>query len=94
MKTLFPYCVCVLIVLTGCATAGGGKNRATALFDGNSLAGWSQIPPNSWIATNGVMASLGVARGVIYTTNDYRRFRLEFGLWFWSVASRRASREG
>jgi len=78
MRALCPFCLGILTMLAGCATSGSGKNHAATLFDGRSLAGWEQLPPRSWTATNGVMASLGVARGVIYTTNDYRRYRLQF----------------
>ena len=48
------------------------------LFDGKSLDGWIQIPTNSWAVKDGVMASMGAARGVIYTTNQYSHFRLMF----------------
>ena len=69
----------VLIAVAGCSTAGAGKTKnATVLFDGRTVAGWIQIPTNSWTVTNGAMASLGVARGVIYTTNDFSRYRLMF----------------
>ena len=67
----------ILLVLTGCATTGV-KTNATSLFDGKTLNGWSQIPPDSWTVTNGAMASLGLARGVIYTANDYSHYRLTF----------------
>src|SRR5258705_11857721 len=64
---------------TGCSPAGPGNTKnATALFDGRSLDGWIQIPANSWTVTNGAMASLGIARGVIYTTNNYSHYRLMF----------------
>ena len=76
MKTLLASFFCALIV-TGCAT-GGGNRHSTAVFDGKSLDGWTQIPPGSWTATNGVMASLGIGRGVIYTAKDYSRYRLRF----------------
>ncbi|MEA2707595.1 MAG: hypothetical protein QOF78_196 [Phycisphaerales bacterium] len=48
------------------------------IFDGKSLEGWKQIPPDSWIVKNGLLASLGAARGVIYTTNEYDRYRIIF----------------
>ena len=67
----------LLAALTGCATMGG-KTNATSLFDGQTLAGWTQIPTNSWTVTNGAIASLGVGRGVIYTANDYSHYRLMF----------------
>jgi hypothetical protein len=38
----------------------------------------SKSAENGWIAKNGVMASTGSGRGVIYTANDYSRFRLMF----------------
>jgi hypothetical protein len=79
MNKLLPLFSCLLLaVAAGCATTGAGANRSTTLFDGKSLAGWAQIPPDSWSVTNGAMASLGLARGVIYTTNDYSHYRLMF----------------
>jgi len=41
----------------------------------------SQSPdpiPAGWIVKDGAMASTGAGRGVIYTANDYSRFRLAF----------------
>lgn len=79
MNKLLSLCLCVVLagLITGCTTTGGRKN-SVRLFDGKSLDGWIQIPPDSWAATNGVMASLGVGRGVIYTANDYSHYRLMF----------------
>ncbi len=81
MKTII-LCVCAgVLALAGCVTRQDGKVQdkdIASLFDGQSLAGWTQIPENSWIATNGAMASLGLARGVIYTANDYGHYRLMF----------------
>jgi len=48
------------------------------IFDGVSTGGWKQIPPDSWTAKNGILASLGAARGAIYTTNEYDRYRVIF----------------
>jgi hypothetical protein len=72
----------VPFVLAGCSTAGAGKmkNTPTVLFDGRTLDGWQQIPAGSWTVTNGAMASLGLARGTIYTTNDYGHYRLTFSM--------------
>ena len=77
MKNFPPlvFCLLLAVVLTGCSTV---KENETRLFDGKSLAGWIQIPPDSWTVTNGVMADRGPARGVLYTTNDYRHYRLLF----------------
>ena len=47
-----------------------------SLFDGKTLNGWIQIPTNSWEVKAGVIASLGKGRGVLYTTNQYDRYRL------------------
>jgi len=41
----------------------------------------SQSPdplPAGWVVKDGAMASTGTGRGVIYTANDYNRFRLTF----------------
>ncbi|MGB6198035.1 MAG: hypothetical protein WBF35_00665, partial [Candidatus Acidiferrales bacterium] len=38
----------------------------------------SKAVATGWIVTDGAMASTGAGRGVIYTVNDYARFRLMF----------------
>ena len=50
----------------------------TRLFDGKTPGGWVQAPADGWVAKNGVLASVGAGRGVIYTTGQYDRFRLVF----------------
>ena len=52
----------------------------TRLFDGKSLDGWLQIPPDSWSVKNGAIASRGVGRGVIYTAQSYGRYRIAFDM--------------
>jgi Domain of Unknown Function (DUF1080) len=52
--------------------------KLTPLFDGQLLDGWIQIPENSWIVKDGAMASTGVGRGVIYTKQDFSKYRLLF----------------
>ena len=42
-----------------------------------STAG-SQVPADSWTVKEGAMASTGAGRGVIYTKQDYSRYRLVF----------------
>lgn len=49
-----------------------------SLFDGKILDGWVQVPAESWIVKDGVMASTGKGRGYIYTTNQFSRYRLMF----------------
>lgn len=48
------------------------------LFDGKTFDGWIQVPPDSWKVTDGAMASTGAGRGVIYTKDDYTKYRLVF----------------
>ncbi|HEV8605820.1 MAG TPA: DUF1080 domain-containing protein [Tepidisphaeraceae bacterium] len=48
------------------------------LFDGKSLDGWTQIPANSWTVKDGILASLGSARGVIHTNQSFGRYRIIF----------------
>jgi hypothetical protein len=50
----------------------------TRIFDGKTLAGWRQIPPDSWTVKNNILASLGSARGVIFTEKSYERYRVIF----------------
>jgi hypothetical protein len=53
----------------------------TPLFDGRTLEGWTQIPPDSWTVKDGVLASLGLARGVIYTKREFSgSYRLIFDI--------------
>src|SRR5271166_5278282 len=47
-------------------------------FDGKSLDGWLQIPADSWNIKDGAMASTGAGRGVIYTKDDFTKYRLFF----------------
>ena len=68
-----------LITIPGFSTVGKSQtNNLTSLFDGKTLDGWIQIPPDSWTVTNGVLADKGTARGVLYTKNDYSHYRLMF----------------
>jgi hypothetical protein len=48
------------------------------LFDGRTLEGWIQVPAASWVVKDGAMASTGAGRGVIYTKEDFTRYRLIF----------------
>jgi N-acyl-D-amino-acid deacylase len=48
------------------------------IFDGKTLDGWIQVPADSWKVTDGAMASTGAGRGVIYTRDDFTRYRLFF----------------
>jgi hypothetical protein len=48
------------------------------IFDGKSLDGWIQVPADSWEVKDGAMASTGAGRGVIYTKDDYTKYRLVF----------------
>jgi hypothetical protein len=53
----------------------------TPLFDGKTPDGWAQIPPDSWTVKNGALASLGLARGVIYTKRELSgSYRLIFDI--------------
>jgi hypothetical protein len=48
------------------------------IFDGKTLDGWLQIPADSWAVKDGAMASKGAGRGVIYTRDNYAKYRLVF----------------
>jgi len=68
--------------IAGIRHAKGQASSAVSLFDGKTLDGWIQVQNSAtsagWIVKDGAMASTGAGRGVIYTVNDYRRFRLMF----------------
>ncbi len=53
---------------------------AKVLFDGKTLDGWTQIPADSWTVKDDAMASKGTGRGVIYTNDDYSKYRLMFSI--------------
>jgi hypothetical protein len=79
MKSIFLHLCIGALVVVGCSTIAAEKISSPAvLFNGKTLDGWIQIPANSWMVTNGVMASKGIGRGVIYTKNDYSHYRLIF----------------
>jgi hypothetical protein len=73
-------------------TAGQSDNKETPLpplpeavlkqtkplFDGKTLDSWIQVPADSWEVKDGAMASKGEGRGVIYTKDDYTKYRLFF----------------
>ena len=68
----------LLFLLAGGLTCSLTAAPPVSLFDGKTLDAWMQIPTNSWAVKDGAMASLGVGRGVIYTTNQYSSYRLRF----------------
>jgi Domain of Unknown Function (DUF1080) len=52
-----------------------------SIFDGTSLAGWTQVPstnPPQWSMVDGAMHSSGANRGFIYSANKYGDFRFIF----------------
>jgi hypothetical protein len=59
---------------------GGAGEAVSALFTGNSLAGWKAIPAGSWVLKDGAMASTGAGRGVLYTAGDYLDYRVIFSV--------------
>src|SRR5262245_26651793 len=54
------------------------RQQTKPLFDGQSLDGWGSLPADSWEVKDGAMASRGAGRGVIYTRDDYAKYRLVF----------------
>ena len=52
----------------------------TPLFDGKTLDGWVQAPPDSWVVKNGIIASLGLDRGELYTVKQFSRYRVIFDI--------------
>jgi len=48
------------------------------LFDGKTLDSWMQVPADSWTIKNGILASLGSGRGVIFTKQSFSRYRIVF----------------
>lgn len=48
------------------------------IFDGKTLRGWRADPVASWMVKDGILGSLGVGRGVLFTEKQYRRYRVVF----------------
>ena len=48
------------------------------IFDGKTFKGWRQDPAASWMVADGIIGSLGVGRGVLFTEKQYRRYRIVF----------------
>ena len=48
------------------------------IFDGKTLKGWRADPSASWMVKDGIIGSLGVGRGVLFTIKQYRRYRIVF----------------
>jgi hypothetical protein len=59
---------------------GEAKLKTVSLFDGKTLDGWIQVPDDSWVVKDGAMASTGNGHGVVYTKDDYSKFRLLFSV--------------
>lgn len=76
------------VKLAGVAVAGssfvygqGESQAAISLFNGQNLEGWIDVEKSAstgWIVKDGAIASTGAGCGVLYTANDYSRFRLMF----------------
>jgi len=78
------FCWTAAGALTACVIPAFAATPLS-LFNGASLDGWIQLektpstpPVAGWIVKDGAMASTGSGRGVIYTAQDYSRFRLMF----------------
>jgi hypothetical protein len=48
------------------------------LFDGKTLEGWRQDPPGTWMVKQGIIGSLGVGRGVLFTARTLHNYRIIF----------------
>jgi Domain of Unknown Function (DUF1080) len=53
-------------------------SEMTRVFDGKTLKGWRQDPSASWMVKDGIVGSLGVGRGVLFTEKQYRHYRVVF----------------
>ncbi|HTW94371.1 MAG TPA: family 16 glycoside hydrolase [Tepidisphaeraceae bacterium] len=55
----------------------------TRIFDGETLSGWLSSPASAagdlqWSVRDGILASNGLRRGVLFTQSDYARYRIIF----------------
>jgi hypothetical protein len=65
------------------------QSQAVAIFDGESLAGWSHVlvgdsakMEDTWSVADGVLVCKGEPLGYLHTDGSYRDFKLEFE-WRW-----------
>jgi len=68
----------ILATVAAALALAASTGVAQSLFDGVDLKGWIQKPGNSWTVKDASMASLGTARGFIYTSNKYTFYRVFF----------------
>jgi hypothetical protein len=65
----------------GASTVSPYGPNLVSIFDGTSLAGWTQVPstnPPQWSVVDGAMHSSGANRGFMYSANRYGDFRFIF----------------
>jgi len=48
------------------------------IFDGKTLNGWRQDPPDTWMVKDGIIGSRGVGRGVLFTARSLHNYRIVF----------------
>lgn len=73
------------LLLSACASLCDRKSPTVALFDGQSLAGWhADVPesdanpslPDSFVARDGMLVSLGTPSGHLITDESFSNYRL------------------
>jgi hypothetical protein len=81
---LISLTVTVLLILTGCS-----QTQSEALFDGESLDGWTMYlknpdvdPSTVWSIENGVIHCKGTPNGYIKTVGEYENYALHLE-WRW-----------
>jgi hypothetical protein len=87
MKPLFALALIVSFAVTAAAAAEAVvPQKMFSLFNGQDLTGWKpDVPskdtkpeePESFIVRNGMLVSMGVPRGHLTTTTNYRNYRLQ-----------------
>ena len=89
-KRMF-FLLCALALLAGCITTSPKLNQLTSaekqagwvlLFDGESLAGWTQRDQARWDAVDGAIAyRAGTGPGFLCTTRSFGDFELKVDFW-------------
>jgi hypothetical protein len=65
---------------TDSSQASGGAGQWRTLFDGSSLAGWTQVDDANWHLTDGAVAA-DSGTGFLLTAASYADFDLELEFW-------------
>lgn len=70
-----------LLILSACSTQGPQREPFAALFDGETLDGWSVAGDAKWQVEEGVIVASGAGDGFLLTQRGFQDFHLTLEFW-------------